>query len=136
MSGEGLLALVLALLAAYHLAMGALCLLAPRGAARLAGALYALRTDESPALRHGVRMLGLYALALGALLAVAALDPRGHAEVAWVLAGLQLARAIARLVWRRDLERIFGIPQRRNAISAVVLVVEAAVIAIGLSQLS
>ena len=119
---------VLGVLAAYHLVMGVAATFAPAAAARMAGGLYGLRVAESPALRYGARMLGLHATALGALLLVATLDPRGHAAIAWVVAGLQLARAAARLGLRRDVHAAFGIPARRNALNAALLVAEAAVI--------
>lgn len=123
---EAVLRAVLGILAAYHLTMGALCVFSPLAAARLGGILYALEAEETPQLRYGVRMLGLYALSIGALLVLATFDPRGQLAVILVVAGLQLARAATRLVLRRDLAAAFGIPARRNAIGAAALVAQAA----------
>lgn len=129
MTPELVLRAVLGILAVYHVGMGVTAFASPRTAARLAGWLYALDAQETPALRYGVRMLGLYALGLGALLAVATANPAGNVEIAAVVAGLQLARAAARLAFRHELAAAFHVPPRRNALNAAVLVLEAAVIA-------
>lgn len=133
---EELLRAVLAVLAGYHLLMGGLAATAPRVAARVAGSLYALQATETPQLRYGVRMLGLYALALGVLLALAARDPRAHLPVIVVVGGLQLARAVARLALRDEVHAAFGVPTRRNALNAGVLLAEVVVLATGVGALS
>ena len=129
MTAETLLRGVLALLSAYHLGIGAISVASPRFAARVGGALYAVEAAETPQLRYGLRMLGLYATALGVLLAVAAWNPREHAAIIVVAAALQVSRAVARLVLRRELTEAFHIPPRRNAFNAAVLVAEAATLA-------
>lgn len=130
MIGVGLLALqaVLALLAAYHLIMGSLAVVAPRTAAGFARSLYGTVVAEDPRLRYAIRMLGLYALALGSLLALAAWRPGEHREVIVVAAALQTARALCRVVLHRELVSAFGVPPLRNAIAIAVLVAEAAVL--------
>lgn len=125
MIAEAVLRAVLGLLAVYHLAMGLAATFAPRLAARLGRALYALQAEDTPQLRYGLRMLGLYALAIGSLAALAALDPRTHVAIILVIAALQLARATARLVLRRELAAAFGIGSRRSALNAAVLVAQA-----------
>lgn len=130
MTAELVLRGVLALLCAYHLGIGIAAVASPRLANRAAGALYSLQAAETPQLRYGVRMLGLYALALGALLAFAAWNPREHVEIIAVTAGLQLARAVSRLLLRRELSDAFGIPARRNRVNAAVLVAEAGALAV------
>lgn len=130
MTAEVTLRAVLALLCVYHLGIGIAAVTSPRLVSRVAGALYSLQAAETPQLRYGVRMLGLYALALGTLLAFAAWDPRGHVEVIVVTAGLQLARAVSRLLLRHELSDAFGIPARRNALNAAVLLAEAGVLGI------
>lgn len=128
---DALLRGVLALLAAYHLGIGLLSVSSLGATGRVAGALYgvALGADPDPRFRHAVRMLGLYALALGTLLALAARDPLTHRDVIAVVAALQLARAAGRLLWRETLATAFGVPPRRNAVNAALLVAEAAALA-------
>lgn len=128
MSVDVVLQSVLGVLAAYHLGMGAVSVSAPRVAARVGGMLYALEAAESAQLRYGVRMLGLYALALGVLLVNAAAEPRAHVDVVVVAAALQLGRAVARIVLRDELAKAFRIPFRRNLANAAVLVGESAVL--------
>ena len=125
---SAILRALLALLAGYHLAIGVVSVASLRATARVVGALYGLSVAETPALRYAVRMLGLYALALGALLALAARAPATHRDVIAVVAGLQLARAACRLLLRRELAAAFQLPARRNAINAALLVAEAAVL--------
>ena len=132
---EAALRAVLGLLAVYHLGMGALSALAPAHAGRLGSALYGVRAAETPQLRYGLRMLGLYALALGMLLAIAAVEPRAHRSVIAVAAALQAARAVARIVLRGELAAAFAVPAGRNALNAALLLAEAAVLAWGLALL-
>lgn len=126
MTALHVLQVIIGILAVYHVGMGAVSVVSPRGAARIAGLLYALEAAETPALRHGVRMLGLYAMTIGVLLILALPDPRRHVEIVLVIAGLQIARATARIAFRRDLASAFGIPPGRNALSAAILIIEAA----------
>jgi|SRR5947208_3265413 len=130
MPGEAstILRALLALLAGYHLAIGVVSVASLRVTARVVAALYGLSVAETPALRYAVRMLGLYALALGALLALAARAPGAHRDVIAVVAGLQLARAACRLLLRHELTAAFQLPMRRNAVHAALLVAEAAVL--------
>jgi hypothetical protein len=124
--------LVLGALALYHLGIGVASLLSFEAVSRIARPLYGLDLQASVQLRYAVRMLGLYALALGTLLAFAALQPRANRNVILVVAGLQLARALSRVVFRHELASAFHVPLRRNALNAAVLVAEAAVLLVAL----
>ena len=75
---DALLRAVLLALALYHLGIGALSVFAPGGARRVARALYGVSVDPTPQVVYAVRMLGLYALTLGALVALAAWRPAEH----------------------------------------------------------
>jgi len=121
---------VLALLAVYHLAIGVVSVSSLTLTARVTARLYGIAVGESPQLRYAVRMLGLYALALGALLALAAWRPSEHREVIAVVCALQLARAGCRVLFRDELTAAFRVPARRNAVGAALLVAEAAVLAV------
>jgi hypothetical protein len=126
--GEVGLPLLLGVLAAYHLGIGLVSVASGRWTAVVTQRLYGLHLAADPALRHATRMLGLYALALGTLLAAAAVAPREHRLVIAVLAGLQLARAVARVAGRRRLAETFGVQPRANAAGAGLLVLEAALL--------
>jgi hypothetical protein len=119
---------VLVVLATYHLGIGVLSVASLRVTARVTARLYGLSVAESAPLRYAVRMLGLYALALGTLLSLAALAPATHRDVISVVAGLQLARAVCRLLLHNELATAFKLPLRRNVFNAVLLVGEAALL--------
>jgi hypothetical protein len=126
----GVLQGVLALLAAYHLAIGLASVFSFGLTGYATQALYGVSLgDDGEAagvrFRYSVRMLGLYALALGTLLVVAARDPLGHTDIIDVVATLQLARAVCRVIYRRDLAIAFGVPPHRNWINVALLVAEA-----------
>jgi hypothetical protein len=123
------LRVVLGLLAAYHLAIGLVSIASHRWTARLTRGLYALSLGEDARFRYAVKMLGLYALAFGALLALAARDPAAHRPVIAALIFLQTARALTRLAFRRLLAEGFGVPPRRNAAHACLLLATAALLA-------
>lgn len=119
---------VLVMLAAYHLAIGMLSVTSLRVTARVTATLYGLSVAESAPLRYAVRMLGLYAIALGALLTFAARAPATHRDVIIVVAGLQLARALCRLVLQKELSAAFKLRLCRNVFNATLLVGEAALL--------
>ena len=121
--------IVLVVLAVYHLSVGAVSVSSHAAAARAVARLYGVTSLEgSPQLRYAVKMLGLQALALGALAGVAAWNPARHRDVIAVLAGLQASRAVCRLILRHSLLETFGIPIRRNLLNATLLVIEAAIL--------
>ena len=119
---------LLGVLACYHLGIGIVSVTSLRATARVTGKLYGLSLSESPALGYTVRMLGLYALALGVLLMLAARSPGTHRDLIAVVAGLQLARAACRVLLRRELANAFQLRAQRNAVNVVLLVAEAAVL--------
>ena len=119
---------LLVLLAIYHLVIGAVSVLSFRATARLTSAFYGLSVRDDPQLAYAVRMLGFYALAVGSLLVFAAREPATHRDVIAVVAGLQLLRAVSRIVSGRELASAFRLPTRRNAINAALLVAEAVIL--------
>jgi len=131
--GPALARAVLVLLAAYHLGIGVTSLFSHRLTGRAAAALYAVSLDDVPQLRYAVKMLGLYALALGALLAVAARDPAGHAPTVAVVAALQAARAATRLANHALLRDAFGVPRHRNLAAVALLLAESGILAASLA---
>lgn len=122
---------VLALLAVYHVGIGLLSVSSLEATTRVTRAAYGIELGESPQLAHAVRMLGLYALAVGTLLALAARDPRSHREVIIVVAALQLCRAAFRVGYRRVLSVEFRLSRARNAFNTALLVLESAVLLVG-----
>lgn len=128
--------LVLGALAAYHLAMGVLSVISLPATARAARTLYGVRLDDAPQLRHAVRMLGLYALAHGALLATAAVRPESSRTIIAVAAALQLARAAMRMGSGRELASAFMVTPTRNAAAIALLLLEGIALLTGLVFLS
>ena len=122
--------IVLVVLAVYHVTIGALSLFSIAGTSALVSRLYGVMSlDDSPQLRYAVRMLGLQALALGAMAGFAAWEPLSHRSTIVALACLQAGRAVCRLVFRDTLRDAFGVPVSRNTVNACVLFVEAAILA-------
>ena len=115
MTGDGVgLRVLLAGLAAYHLAIGALAVLSYRGTAAAVRTLYAATVEGGAQLRYAIRMLGLYALGFGFLLSAAAWDPAAHRHVVLAAAFLLIARALIRLISARPFAASFGVSARRN----------------------
>lgn len=129
-AGEIVLRAILALLAVYHLSMGITSVFFQRGAEGLARGLYGIEMEGSgERFSYALRMLGLYALAFGFLLARAAMDPAGHRSVIAAAILLQSVRAASRLVSAGTLRAAFGVAPARNGLSAAALVTQAALLA-------
>ena len=129
---ERLAQLVLWLLAAYHLVLGAAALLAPGLAVRLVRSLYGAAVPEGGAFRYMTSMIGALALAVGCLAAVAAIAPAEHREVVAALVLLQICRLSCRLRDRRLLAQSLGVSPRSNGAAVVVLGVECVVLGLWL----
>lgn len=127
-----LLSLLLWALAIYHLLMGAVALLAPRGAARVVGAIYGASLGDSPQLRYVTSMVGALAIAVGLMTLAAARDPLGLRPVLVALLVLQLARLFCRVRDRRLLAAAFGVTSVRNAMAAALLGLEIAILSLAL----
>ena len=123
-----LLRTLLAVLAAYHLGIGVVSIVSLRLTARLTARLYGLTVVDDAGLRYAVRMLGLYAVALGTLLVLAARSPATHRDIIAVVALLQLARATCRICFGRELADAFRLRPKRNAFNAALLLSEAVVL--------
>lgn len=129
-AGEIVLRAVLALLAVYHLSMGIVSVFFQRGAEGMVRGLYGVRMEGSgERFGYALRMLGLYALAFGFLLARAAMDPAGHRSVIAAAILLQSVRAVSRLASAGTLRGAFGVGPVRNRLGAAVLVIQAGVLA-------
>jgi hypothetical protein len=122
------LRILLAGLAAYHLAIGALAVLSYQGTAAAVRTLYGAELDEGAQLRYAIRMLGLYALAFGFLLAAAAREPAAHRHVVLAAALLLIARGLMRLTLARPVAASFGVSARRNRAHAGGLLLLAALL--------
>ena len=119
---------VLWLLAAYHVLIGVASIVCHRTTSRIFARLYAGSLGDGEQLRYAVRMLGFYALAIGALVAVAATDPGAHRPIVAVVAALQAARAISRLLSWRLLADAFAVSRARNTLAASMLAAESLVL--------
>ena len=122
-----LLRIVLVVLAIYHLVAGVASVFS-FGGARWLARVYGANIEETPQLRYAVRMMGLYAFTVGAVLILAAIEPSKYQPLIYIVAGLQVARAVSRVYFRRELEANLGMPAPRNAIAVGLLVSEAVVL--------
>lgn len=125
-------AVLLLLLAVYHLLTGMIALLAPRHAARFVGAFYGATLGDSPQLRYATSMIGALAIAVGIAAASAARNPAVHRPIVVALLVLQVARLFCRVRDRRLLAAAFGVTPRRNAIMAAVLGLEIVILSLAL----
>ena len=127
-----LVRVVLWLLAAYHLIMGAVAVIAPGVAPTIMRALYGLSLTESGQARYMTSMIGALAVAIGSLAAVAALSPASNHPIISALLLLQLVRICCRVRDRRLLADSFGVTNARNAVAIALLAIEATILAVGL----
>lgn len=124
-AGEVVLRVLLGLLAAYHIGMGAVAVVSPTYAGRLAGTFYGVSLSPAPQTQYVIRMLGLLAVAIGSLLTVAMLEPAGNRATIVVVAALQASRAACRILFADHLHRNLGLSRSRNALNAALLVAQA-----------
>lgn len=122
---ELVLRLLLGALAAYHIGMGAASVVSPSTATRLAATFYGVTLKAEPQPGYVIRMLGLLALAIGALLMVAMLEPAENRPTILVVAALQTGRAACRILLAAELRRTLGLPRLRNALNTGLLVAQA-----------
>jgi hypothetical protein len=123
---------VLWLLAAYHVVVGAIALVAPARAASVMRALYGAALPSGDAFRYATSMIGALALAIGLVAGVAALAPAQHRAIIVALLVLQLGRIFCRLRDRRLLASSLGVTARRNGAAIIVLGAECAVLGLWL----
>ena len=123
---------VLWLLAAYHLAMGGIAVLAPSVASRVVRALYGAAVVESGQVRYMTSMIGALAIAIGGLAVVAALSPAANHSIVAALIVLMITRIFCRVRDRRLLAESFGVSGRRNMAAIALLAAESAILLLGL----
>jgi hypothetical protein len=116
--------IVLGALACYHLGIGAVSALSLGSTTHVVRKLYGLHLQESPAFRYATKMLGLFALVFGGLLANAALNPSAHRAEILAIIVLQTLRGAFRL-WHRDLlAEAFAVTRRENGMAVMLLALE------------
>lgn len=118
------LQLVLGGLAGYHLGIGLTSAFVPQHTNRVIDRLYGFQLSDAQAFRYASKMLGLFALVFGGLLANAALDPTANRPVIVAVIALQSLRAIFRLANRQQLADAFKVTTRNNAMAVSLLVIE------------
>ncbi|MDB4887354.1 MAG: hypothetical protein JWN79_2792 [Gemmatimonadetes bacterium] len=123
-----LVSAVLWLLAAYHLTLGGTALVSPATAPRVMRALYGMSLPDDDAWRYLTSMVGMLALAIGVLAAVAALAPMQNRPIVAALLLLQLGRILCRIRDRRLLATSLGVSGARNLAAIAVLAAECAVL--------
>jgi hypothetical protein len=127
-----LVTLVLWLLAAYHIVMGAVALFAPQFAPMLVRSLYGASVTPNAHLRYMTSMIGALALAIGGLAAVAAQRPYDNRPIIAALLVLQLCRAFCRVRDRRVLADSFNVSGRANSVAIALLGIQSIILGFGL----
>ena len=121
---------LLGFLAGYHLMIGLASVLSLPATASITRQLYAIELNPGAQFGYAVKMLGLYALVFGGLLAVAAWRPHQSGAVIAGVVVLQFMRAIARAWNAALLTEAFRVSRSRNAAHAALLVAEAVALAV------
>lgn len=131
-----LVTLVLWLLAAYHVVMGATALLVPDLAPRMVGSLYGASVAANGQVRYMTSMLGAQALVIGGLAVVAAQRPLANSPVIAAIMLLQLFRVFCRVRDRRVLAESFGVSNRANLAAIMLLSAQVVILALGVAYFS
>lgn len=118
------LQVVLGGLAAYHLGIGMISAFFPEYTPTVIDRLYGFQLSDALAFRWASKMLGLFALVFGGLLANAALNPGANRPVIVALIALQSLRAIFRLTNRQLLANAFKVTDRNNGMAVTLLIIE------------
>ena len=109
-----ILRLVLVVVAAAHLFLGAVAFVAlPDMVTRWAAATYGATITLTPPLQHAVRILGAFMLAIGVMAAFALRDPVRNRAIVDGIAILQLLRVAQRLIFSTQIQEAFAVPSGR-----------------------
>jgi hypothetical protein len=124
----------LAGLSAYHVATGVISFWFPGAAMRFYRALYACDPAERRQLFVVMKPWGALALFAGVAGGYAAADPDRYVGVVAGLWLLLVLRIVFRVVCRRELQEVGGIPPHRNLVSMGAIAVGVAVLGLWLAE--
>ena len=114
MTTYAILRIVLVLVAAAHLFLGAVAFIAiPETVTRWAATTYGATVTLTPPLQHVVRILGAFMLAVGVMAVFALRDPVRNRAIIDGIAILQLLRVAQRIVFSTQIQEAFAVPAGR-----------------------
>jgi len=119
------LKLSLAILAAYHLGVGLMTVIAPEFSASFGKAAYGLEVEVSAQYLYMLKALGMYALFTGTLCAVALRDPLKHRQIVLAAVLLLSMRAVTRVVFFDVAHEAFGVSWARNLSNVGIMTLQA-----------
>jgi hypothetical protein len=88
--------------------------------------LFHTKVERTPELDFALKPLGVYVLMFGVLLVYAAREPEKNPAIINWAALVFLARAVQRLLFTEELERLFQVPRYLNFLHVIYLVILAA----------
>ena len=88
--------------------------------------LFQTKVERTPELDFALKPLGVYVLMFGVLLVYAAREPEKNSVIINWAALVFLARAVQRLFFMEELERLFQVPRYLNFLHVIYLVILAA----------
>jgi hypothetical protein len=115
------LQLVLWSICIYHIVLGACGFLSEDLAVRLADLLYGMKVDPTPQLSYMVKLLGIYAVLFGLLVATAALAPERHSTLLNLIIVLYGLRILNRMVYSRLYAQAFAVTPTRFWVETALL---------------
>ena len=107
--------------AIFHLVAGPMIAFSGDGAATYASMVFGMTLDMTPQMGYVLKSSGLYALAFGALILCAALNPEKHKATIYVTLGLYLCRFFNRLTSVEYICTTFDVPESRAWVAVFTL---------------
>jgi hypothetical protein len=115
------LKIVLWLIALYHIILGVAAFVSLPLTLWLAQALFGVSVELTPQASYIIRLLGVYVLAFGVLVAMLALDPSKHSSLLAVVAILYVCRILNKIVFMDLFATAFGATLTRGWIDVAML---------------
>lgn len=112
----------------YHAGIGVLSIFFPAVTADVSSGLYGTRLTLDAQSEYMLKALGMYALFVASILGIAVRDLSRYRALLIAVAGLQVLRALSRLVYYDVLSAGLEVSSVRNAVNVTLLLVEAAVL--------
>jgi hypothetical protein len=116
-----LLKVVLWLICLYHVFMGAAAFLSEDTAARVAEVAFGIHLQMAPQTSYIVKLLGVYAIVFGLMVALTALDPVRYTRFLDVVVVLYALRILNKLVFAKLFTEAFEAPPYRAWVDIALL---------------
>src|SRR4051812_35315106 len=110
MNKQRLLSVVLWLICLYHVFLGFTAFLSEDMAVRIADVVFGIKLEPHPQVSYLGKLLGVYAVAFGLVVAAAALDPPRHPALLNIVVALYAMRILNKIVFADLFSRAFDAP--------------------------